>query len=785
MKTTIPRTTQKQNNISTGNKDSVNEYFTLKQCADYLQVNPATVRNWTKLNKIEADAYNGRQPLFLCHKIEAFKSALLNNKISSLKSRRNKSYKKNSELYSAYLKKDSKNTAFCNNLIKLISDNQLYSLKSIRFILSECIVRIFFQLKGISYKTTDCQLNNFLTSKNKSENQTMYYLVSDLLKDNLINNTVQIDKQYSEESYSDNKLLNNNLLNDKHYSEENYTDDKPSNSNLLNNNQYSEGNYFDDKLLNNNLQIDKHHSKENYFDDKYNCLENMSFYDDYLRCNLSAIIEQLFSEDITADLDEDLAGLLYLSIRSTGNRKKQGAYFTPLSLARTLNETAFENYAHKSPDKNIKILDPACGSGSFLLTLPKQISFDNIYGYDIDDISISIIRINFYLRNMNLTYDELCMHFECRDYLTSNPNFKFDYIIGNPPWGSSLDSTYVDSLKPYLTCATAKGAESFSLFIEHSAHLLNHGGQICFIVPKSIFIVKTHQNICNIMLKLGKLNYIKDLSEAFKNVNCPGIFFVWEKSNNAIIQNNTNDTHDTLNYIEQNPIRIEADNCIFITEKTRSFTPDFMPVFINNEKYCRLMKLLGKTNCYYLKNNAEFGLGIVTGNNKEFISDTKDTKKTMMPILKGTDISRYNIKAPSNYIEFVPAKLQQCAPLSKYQSEKIVYRFINKRLTFALDTTGCLTLNSCNFLIPKIPGLDIRYILAVLNSSAAQFIFENRFSSVKVLRSHIEQIPIPAAPPDKMQQIINLTEQISNCENAAEFAKYDRQIDELVWECEA
>lgn len=137
MKTTIPRTTQKQNNISTGNKDSVNEYFTLKQCADYLQVNPATVRNWTKLNKIEADAYNGRQPLFLCHKIEAFKSALLNNKISSLKSRRNKSYKKNSELYSAYLKKDSKNTAFCNNLIKLISDNQLYSLKSIRFILSE------------------------------------------------------------------------------------------------------------------------------------------------------------------------------------------------------------------------------------------------------------------------------------------------------------------------------------------------------------------------------------------------------------------------------------------------------------------------------------------------------------------------------------------------------------------------------------------------------------------------------------------------------------------------
>lgn len=117
------------------------------------------------------------------------------------------------------------------------------------------------------------------------------------------------------------------------------------------------------------------------------------------------------------------------------------------------------------------------------------------------------------------------------------------------------------------------------------------------------------------------------------------------------------------------------------------------------------MKLLGKTNCYYLKNNAEFGLGIVTGNNKEFISDTKDTKKTMMPILKGTDISRYNIKAPSNYIEFVPAKLQQCAPLSKYQSEKIVYRFINKRLTFALDTTAALHSTVVISLSLKYPDL--------------------------------------------------------------------------------
>ena len=37
----------------------------------------------------------------------------------------------------------------------------------------------------------------------------------------------------------------------------------------------------------------------------------------------------------------------------------------------------------------------------------------------------------------------------------------------------------------------------------------------------------------------------------------------------------------------------------------------------------------------------------------------------------------------------------------------------------------------------------MKYIMAILNSRVAQFYFKKRFNSVKVLRSHIEQIPIP------------------------------------------
>lgn len=51
-----------------------------------------------------------------------------------------------------------------------------------------------------------------------------------------------------------------------------------------------------------------------------------------------------------------------------------------------------------------------------------------------------------------------------------------------------------------------------------------------------------------------------------------------------------------------------------------------------------------------LKNNADFALGIVTGNNKKYISNNKTADNEM--ILKGSDISKYHIKQSDNYIIF-------------------------------------------------------------------------------------------------------------------------------------
>ena len=155
-------------------------------------------------------------------------------------------------------------------------------------------------------------------------------------------------------------------------------------------------------------------------------------------------------------------------------------------------------------------------------------------------------------------------------------------------------------------------------------------------------------------------------------------------------------------------------------------------------------------------------------------------------VLRGSDISRYCINDSGSFITFIPENFQQVAATEYYRAkEKLLYRFISNKLVFAYDDRGLLSLNSCNIVIPRIEGLEIKYVLAILNSSVAQFIFKKKFDSVKVLRSHIEAIPIPRATSDIRQKIISLVENISfepglGCESL-DTAEIYKEIDNLIF----
>lgn len=150
------------------------------------------------------------------------------------------------------------------------------------------------------------------------------------------------------------------------------------------------------------------------------------------------------------------------------NKKDKGLFYTPSHLAKLLVDECLPLKKYKEIDlANFRILDPACGSGIFLVTAFKRLvqiwrlqhklekpNIDdlkkilrNIYGVDKEEQAVMLSSFSLSLALCNelkpievinrLKFDDLTkenlMHldfFECKPL----ENKKFDLIIGNPPF---------------------------------------------------------------------------------------------------------------------------------------------------------------------------------------------------------------------------------------------------------------------------------------------------------------------------------------------------------------
>lgn len=454
---------------------------------------------------------------------------------------------------------------------------------------------------------------------------------------------------------------------------------------------------------------------------------------------------------------EDILGLIYISCKNMGHRKATGSYYTSAKFVKQLiSKLEFQ--------KNERILDPCCGTGNFLLQLPDSVPFDNIYGNDLDAISTKITKLNMALK-YGVSTSLIDLHITNLDYLTGfDLDVKYHYIIGNPPWGYHFSEEEKAALKTKFKAASGKNIESYDIFIEQSVRNLALGGHLAFVLPEALLNVKAHTGIRNLMLSQCSIRQLDFLGNAFDGVQCPCIIMDLQYQNEPL---------STVG------MKVRSKDQVFTINTSRTVSADYFHFLISDEEYELLQKLRNHVPVCYLKDNADFALGIVTGNNKEYISQNK-TKENEM-VLRGTDISKYHINPSTNYIVFQPEKFQQTAPAQMYRApERLLYRFISSQLVFAYDNMQTLSLNSCNIVIPKLPELKIKYILAVLNSRVAQFIYKKEFHSVKVLRSHLERIPIPVADAPTQDKIISVTDQlIAGLSGDQFYAKYD-ELDSLI-----
>ncbi len=428
---------------------------------------------------------------------------------------------------------------------------------------------------------------------------------------------------------------------------------------------------------------------------------------------------------VATTAEDDYLGLLYQCLSAEGQKSLDGAYYTPSEIVKnSLQQFVSGNHT--------TFLDPCCGTGKYLTVAAKLLRLqpENIYGFDIDAAATRIARINLLIIFKN---KEFSPHIYCLDslsHLATGEMFcetnkllgAVDIIATNPPWGAHKNRACSLQVANQI-----KSGETFAMFLAKAICLLKEGGELSFLLPESILKIRTHADIRQVILTQGRIKKIVKLGRPFTGVftSVIRIDFIKGKANSAWL------------------IPIEENEKIAYVEQGRFLSNDYYAFDINvtSHEETLLNKIYAITHVT-LANNADWALGVVTGNNKKFILEHCVSESEA--IFRGTDIQPYKLGEPRSFVHFLPANFQQVAPERFFRlPEKLVYRFISKTLVFAYDDKQQLTLNSANILVPRIPNMSIKVALAYLNSSVFQYLFKKKFSTHKVLRGDLEKLPFP------------------------------------------
>ncbi|AFM00467.1 type I restriction-modification system methyltransferase subunit [Desulfitobacterium dehalogenans ATCC 51507] len=469
--------------------------------------------------------------------------------------------------------------------------------------------------------------------------------------------------------------------------------------------------------------------------------------------------------------EQDFLGLLSMSLQNLEERKSKGVYYTPLTVVKDTVD-----WLKPMLHKDIKILDPCCGTGNFLMYAYKYIkNLEGLHGYDISPLSVSLTRINMALLTKTADVELLYRNFLCANPLLGKLAGKFDVVIGNPPWGFKYSPGEQKELKKLYPSARATTVESFCVFAEFGLRSVVNKGVVSLILPQSLLQVKIHRPIRKYLMNACQIKRIRYWEDAFDGVQCPAMTLTYQKN---------------AEEFSVKGAQIVSRQKVFTIAKERTVDIDLWNFDLTDAEVRLIERLKSSVDVTYLKHNADFALGIVTGDNRKFLSnkitheEIDDESDIFEFIYRGSDVFKYKCLPAQYKIKFHPHKFQQVAPIELYRAkEKLIYRFIGGCLVFAYDDTQALTLNSANILIPKIEGLSIKYILAVLNSRIAQYFYSRQFKSLKVLRSQIESIPIPLINKRQQYHIVTKVESLlKSCDPGEVNSLYnaiDRQVKDI------
>ena len=537
------------------------------------------------------------------------------------------------------------------------------------------------------------------------------------------------------------------------------------------------------------------------------------------------ILGHIFEQSLT-DLEEIQANIDNADFdKKQGKRKKDGVFYTPEYITRyivdnTLGKLCEEKkkelfgsevltsptntkkltkaeQAHKQNIldyrewlTNLKILDPACGSGAFLnqaleflikehtlvrdMLLPfedltlgyeieKEILEHNLYGVDINEDAVEIAKLSLWLRTAHKGREltSLAGKIKCGNSLIDDKSVAknafvweeefaevfaqggFDVVIGNPPYVSLIGkhgtaNGNIDYLINKYNGNTYM-PNLYEYFVSLGLSVLKNNGLFSLIIPDRFGFNQYFSHKREFILNNYKIESI------VYNFDFPGVIV------------------DTMVFVVKNKVLDDYEIKIYNAPQMTEVVFSKKEYLKNNYEFTRfdnqnIKNLIYKMNSILrLDQIADTTSGF--GGKSEKITNNRENN-SQIEILKGQSILKYTTKE-SLYFDFIDENITgRTRDISKLGSkEKILIRKTGSEIIATYDNSGIYPEQSLYFIFNLNSEYEYKFVLSFLNSSLMSwyyinYLVTNKDSTPQLKKIDLDKIPIKHISKENQQPFI-------------------------------
>lgn len=468
-------------------------------------------------------------------------------------------------------------------------------------------------------------------------------------------------------------------------------------------------------------------------------------------------------------------GETYQRLCKREHKKELGSFYTPYEVVSYMVDDIVKDIDYaENPD--IRILDPSCGGGYFLLELFKRLVVmakkagidepedhvmrKNLYGFDIDENAIMITQVEIYGKT-----GHAASNIECRDFLIGIKS-EYDIIIGNPPYmgHKMLKGEYRERIQEeYKSVFSDKGDLSYC-FIKRGIDSLKPSGKLVFLTSRYILEALNAGDIRRYISETGRVISIIDFYgvRIIKGVGIDNIILKYEKDS----ENGPSDYYRIQDSARGKGEEVFRD----IAQKGEKYVKHVNINYnsLKNEGWSFLNdienSIINKIRGFELSTFCESFQGIITGCDDAFVINREDAallnieKELLKPWIKNKNVREYNV-LPSNefliysdlissekeyknaieYIERYRGRLEERRECRKgmrkwyelqwgrkydiFDGRKIIYPYKASKNRFALDVGNYFSADIYAIKIKEmfINTISYEFLTGILNSSIYEF----------------------------------------------------------------